>query len=512
MKRFLRSVLYAVFYGLTLTVAAHAGSVDVNDPAQGRFLDDWAEIYLSGQKIGYAHSTMAREGEYIDTAMTMMMQLGRVSQPVKISLVQRTREALSGAAIEFGSTMDMATMQIVTDGTIKDGRVTINTSQFGLMQSQTYDFPEGALMTWGVYRETILRGLESGTQYELKVYAPELRQDGGVVTHTRIGDKEEIEHDGKKILATRVTAIMETPMGTMETVQWLDDEGRALKSRIPAAGIGDLELIATDQKTALSDFVPPEMFMNTVVKADRSIDPKKLQRVLYRISAKDPTMRLGEFPSAGMQTVAKSTGDAVELVVERQHHQVRKEAGTTECPGGSDYLGSNLMINIEDPKLIELAKEAGAGETEPFALGDRLRRFVTDYVTTKSLNIGFASASEVGRNREGDCSEHGVLLAALGRLNGLPSRVVVGLAYVANLGGQEGVFGYHMWTQFFIDGRWIDFDAALRESDCSPTRIAFATSSLKDAGLAELSLPLLSKIGAIDIKIVEADTLAKESD
>lgn len=512
MKLLLRSILYAAFCGLAPTAAAHAEPVDVNDPAQGRFLEDWAEIHLSGQKIGYAHSTLARQGDHIDTAMTMMMQLGRVSQPVKISLVQRTRETLSGTPIEFGSTMDMATMQIVTDGSIKDGRVTINTSQFGLNQSQTYDYTEGALMTWGVYRESILRGFESGTQYELKVYAPELRQDGGVVTRTLVGDKEEIEHDGKKILATRVVAMMETPIGTMETVQWVGADGRALKSRIPAAGIGDLELIATDQKTALTDFVPPEMFMNTVVKADRNIDPKKLQRVLYRISAKDPSVSLGELPSAGMQTVAKSTADTVELVVERQRHQVRPEAGTTDCPGRSDYLGANLMINIEDPKLIELAKEAAAGETEPFELSDRLRRFVTDYVTTKSLNIGFASASEVGRNREGDCSEHGVLLAALGRLNDLPSRVVVGLAYVANLGGQEGVFGYHMWTQFFIDGRWIDFDAALRESDCSPTRIAFATSSLKDAGLAELSLPLLSKIGAIDIKIVEVDKLAEEAD
>jgi hypothetical protein len=62
-----------------------------------------------------------------------------------------------------------------------------------------------------------------------------------------------------------------------------------------------------------------------------------------------------------------------------------------------------------------------------------------------------------------------------------------------------------MWTQFWIDGRWYDFDAALRETECSPARIAFATSSLKDAGLAELSLALLSTIGAIDLEILEVE-------
>ena len=163
------------------------------------------------------------------------------------------------------------------------------------------------------------------------------------------------------------------------------------------------------------------------------------------------------------------------------------------------------MINTADPELIALAKRAAGGETEPFALADKLRRFVSDYVEDKNLNVAFATASEVCRNKEGDCSEHAVLLAALGRLNGLPSRVVAGVAYASVFGGQRNVFVYHMWTQFLIKGEWIDLDAALRETVCSPARIALVTSSLKNAGLADLALPLISKIGAIEIDILEID-------
>jgi hypothetical protein len=126
-------------------------------------------------------------------------------------------------------------------------------------------------------------------------------------------------------------------------------------------------------------------------------------------------------------------------------------------------------------------------------------------VHSKSLGIGFATASEVARNKEGDCSEHGVLLAALARLNGLPSRVAVGLAYVPGFAGQKDVFGYHLWTQVFIDGRWLDVDAAIPETECSPIRIAMATSSLKNTGLVDLSLPLLSRIGTIAIEIVDVE-------
>ncbi len=255
--------------------------------------------------------------------------------------------------------------------------------------------------------------------------------------------------------------------------------------------------------------------MKTVIKAKKAIDAKSTNRVKYRVRATKPDIDLTELPATGMQTLAEQTDHWVELIVERQRHKpVKPQAsaagdspgtGRLEADQLAEYLESNLMINTADPKLIDLARRAAGGETEPYALVDKLRRFVTDYVEAKTLNVGFATASEVCRTKEGDCSEHSVLLAALGRLNRLPSRVVVGLAYVQAFGGQDHIFGYHMWTQFYIDGRWIDVDAALKETVCSPTRIAFAASSLKNTGLADLSLPLLFKIGAIDIDILEIE-------
>ena len=54
--------------------------------------------------------------------------------------------------------------------------------------------------------------------------------------------------------------------------------------------------------------------------------------------------------------------------------------------------------------------------------------------------------------------------------------------------------------------------AALSESECSPTRIAFATSSLQNAGLADLSLPLLARIGAIRIEVESVEPISPPSD
>lgn len=483
-----------------------AGAVDPADPPEGRFYDDWAEIYLAGRKIGYAHSTLTRQANLIRTNSVMKMELGRGRQPISIGMQQGTTETLAGIPVEFVSSMDMATIRMETRGIVAEGRMSITTSQYGMEQVHTLDFPTGALMPWGFYRETLRRGFEPGTKYQVQVYAPELRLDGAVTATTEIGGRESFTHRNKSISGQKVIVAMETPVGTMETISWVDQEGRPLKTKVSAPGLGDLEVITTDQATALGDFLPPELFLKTVIRIDRKIDAKTARRIKYRISAKDEKVDLRQLPSTEMQTVGIRTANAVELTVTRQAHEPAKSGRSNGSePDLSEYVDANLMINTDDPKLIALAEQAARGETEPFALADKLRRFVTDYVTSKNLNIGFATASEVCRTREGDCSEHGVLLAALGRLNGLPSRVAVGLAYVPHMGGYDHVFGYHLWTQFHIDGRWVDFDAALRESDCSPTRIAFATSSLKNAGLADLSIPLLSKIGAIEIEVLEID-------
>ena len=291
----------------------------------------------------------------------------------------------------------------------------------------------------------------------------------------------------------------------MELVSWVDKNGNARVAKLPAAGLGDMVLVTSNEAAALGDYVPPEIFMTTTIPAKQSIDFKKADRITYRLSAKPGVGELAaleDMPQTDSQRIVSNKDGSVNVIISRLPRKPGTKTATVDREALGEYLAANLMINIDDPKLEKIAKKAAKGAKDPYTIANNLRQFVTDYVTTKSLNVGFATASEVCRTREGDCSEHGVLLAALGRLNGLPSRVAAGLAYVPLFGNRDDIFGYHMWTQFWIDGKWVDYDAALRESDCSPIRITFAVSSLKSAGLADLSLPLLNRIGAIDLDVV----------
>jgi hypothetical protein len=125
-------------------------------------------------------------------------------------------------------------------------------------------------------------------------------------------------------------------------------------------------------------------------------------------------------------------------------------------------------------------------------------------MTAKNLATGFASAGEVAVTLSGDCTEHAVLLTALLRAAGIPARVVSGLLYVESFAGERDVFGYHMWTQAWIEGRWVDLDA-MGAGDFDATHIALATSPLDDQeDFLQVSTSLAPWMGALSIEVLAA--------
>ena len=77
--------------------------------------------------------------------------------------------------------------------------------------------------------------------------------------------------------------------------------------------------------------------------------------------------------------------------------------------------------------------------------------------------------------RQGDCTEHGVLLAALLRAKNIPARIDVGLVYVPKTQN----FWYHLWTEAFIDGRWIPLDATQVDGGIGADHLTLGRSNLK---------------------------------
>ncbi len=124
-----------------------------------------------------------------------------------------------------------------------------------------------------------------------------------------------------------------------------------------------------------------------------------------------------------------------------------------------------------------------------------------DAVSEKNFSHGFATAAEVAQSREGDCTEHAVLLAALARACGIPSRVAIGLVYVDRSGG----FGYHMWTEVYLDGQWIPLDGIMGTGGTSAAYLKLNDSSLDGASAYSSFLSVAQVLGQLKVSVLSAE-------
>jgi transglutaminase-like putative cysteine protease len=104
------------------------------------------------------------------------------------------------------------------------------------------------------------------------------------------------------------------------------------------------------------------------------------------------------------------------------------------------------------PLLAELHTTIGRQPTV-----EQLRGFVYDYITKKDLARAYDIASVIAARREGDCTEHAVLLAALLRAHGYVARVMNGLV-ILDVANRPQAFG-HAWVETADGGSWRVVDA-----------------------------------------------------
>ncbi|MDP1825655.1 MAG: transglutaminase-like domain-containing protein [Archangium sp.] len=122
------------------------------------------------------------------------------------------------------------------------------------------------------------------------------------------------------------------------------------------------------------------------------------------------------------------------------------------------HRADSWVMDFKEPIFTALWAEVQKQAGNKPSVAD-LVAFTGLHVSKKSLGRGFDLASKVAATREGDCSEHAVLLAALLRHYGFPARVMLGTVLV-NFNGAPAAFG-HAWVETFAKGAWKTADAIL---------------------------------------------------
>jgi transglutaminase-like putative cysteine protease len=159
------------------------------------------------------------------------------------------------------------------------------------------------------------------------------------------------------------------------------------------------------------------------------------------------------------------------------------------------WLDASFVIDHDEPDVAKLHAEFLARRL-PDSLRENLIAFTADVIEGSHYR-GWDFASTVARRREGDCTEHAVLLAALARRSGTPARVVVGVAIVPTPTGHEA-WG-HAWTELYEGGRWQLADSALATTSAEVRYVPY--------GLLENEGPgFMSSLGAMLTRSVQRVT------
>jgi hypothetical protein len=504
MPEFTKALIALCLLTLPSVAVSAAPAFDPENPPEGLFSQEWMEVYLLGQKVGYSTLTLRRDGDEITTVTKTLMEVKRGAVPMSFETQELTTETLAGEPLGFRAEINMSGQPVVQSGQVADGQLTLTQTQQGRAQSRQLPYPDGALMTWGLMRKTLDLPLEPGASFSAQMYSPSLSTDAALAVDYEVIGPETITLHGEKVPAWRALMTMKLGGSAIPTTIWTDENQRVLKTSANIMGM-PMEMVSATQEQAMKGFAPAEIFESNLITLNRAI-PADAQEVVYRVTVDGahPDLNL---PEGDYQKVERvGVGEFLVTVTRADHAQLPRTLPKLDMSVWGEYLEPNLILDTQDEKVVEVAHKIPGAAQDKVAQADQLRVVVSNYIDDKNLSVGFATASEVARDPQGDCSEHAVLLAAVGRVWGIPSRCVAGLVYLPQMKDASGqlldnVMGYHMWTQFYLGGQWVDFDAALAESECSPTRLALMTSSLQETSMSELGLALLDLIGQITVEV-----------
>jgi hypothetical protein len=295
----------------------------------------------------------------------------------------------------------------------------------------------------------------------------------------------------------------------------LDAAGRSVETTVDFPGLGEFRSRLADKAAAdlAYEAATFDLLVGTFVKTAAIARYDEVSRLVFTVRA-DADGGV-DLPSEGAQVARR---------IDARTQRVEVDVMRGSAPAAGDatderWLRATELLDFKsEPVRGLLAKAKLPKDGDAYRDAEALRRLVFRHLRRKDLATAFGSASEAARTQGGDCTEHAVLLAALLRAKGIPSRVASGLVYVPAMAGQGPGFGWHLWTQALVgapDGGkervWLDLDATLGGGGRGyhAAHILVATSDLAGGATDPAFARAVGMIGGVAIELDAANGGAK---
>jgi hypothetical protein len=482
--------------------AAVERAADASQSARAPADDVWEAFYLQGSKIGYGHTTvervLERGQEVVRTRSTNELAITRFGQRTAQHVTMETRETPEGRVLGFETRVDFGPAPTVVSGHVEGNVMTISVQTQGQRQTTRLAWSNDIRSFRAIEQSLAQRPMRPGENRSLRMLLPLVNVVADV--ELAASDREKTDLLGIEATLLRVESVARFPGGELASTLWVDDRGEVFKTSI--GGIGQ-DSFRTTRELAISpanEAKPFDLGFDLVVKVDPPLErPHELREVRYEVelAGADPAKTFAKGPTQSGRSLSKN---AAEITVRALRLADQPKVEDSSAKAAAEYTVANSVLQIDDPGVRKMAQQAKGEATAARDVAVALERYVHRVMTKKSFSQAFATAAEVAQSREGDCTEHAVLLAALLRACGTPSRVAIGLVYVEHAGG----FGYHMWTEAYVEGQWVPLDGIMGQGGTSAAYLKLADSSLEGASAYSSFLAVAQVLGQLRVRVLEA--------
>jgi hypothetical protein len=465
----------------------------------------WDAAYLDGNRAGYVHTStyeIDQGGQKVlRTTVDLTLTVKKFKDVIKLRGVTGNDELPDGTILgtfmrqQVGQNKELTIVGVVKGKQLElmlDGKA-------GVMKPAPWDDRAVSLFR----QQTLLadRKVRPGDKFSYLSFEPSVNLLVRMDVVVRDYEPVELPGNKNKVKLLRVETVPERLEGVKlpVLVQWLDDNLQPVRQDTDAPGLGQLTLIRTTRELATApgaEATLTDIGISQLLRLNRKIaNPYDTKAIVYRITLKGDDEAASAFVIDDRQRLIGNKGSTIEIQV-----LGGKTLGKAGAPKpGDEFLQSSYFITADDPKVKELARKAVGKEKDLLKKALAIEKWVNANMKGTSYEA-LAPASEVARNLEGDCTEFAMLMAAMCRAEGVPSRTAIGLIYADTKSGP--VMSFHMWTEVWVGDQWIGMDATLGKGRVSPAHLKITDHSWSDTRSLTPLLPLIRVLGKMQIEVV----------
>ncbi len=467
--------------------------------------ESWMGVYMEGVKVGYSHTretVFSSQGEeftrFISESWMKVSRLGGAA--VAIESAQESLYLGEESPIETVVRTKMSESEIVLKAEILADKILFRVGDKLVKES-----PYSEKFYLGVPVEKILRegNPEPGKTFTFPVLDPisyAIRE-----STVEIVGREDVLILGKRMslwhVRTEMTSIIPIVME-----EWIDEQGTIWKSISRTSFLTTTSIRMPKEKALEVSEENFDIAFSSIIRSNvRFENPQRVRAATFELRGLKPEI-VRDFPyDDGSQFFVESQ-EGISVI--RTSSQIFREEEAVFFPVKDEslqgYLQPTTFCQSDDPEIRAEARKIVGEERNAWRAAKKIAEWVRDEMEA-NYDVGFATATEILKNREGDCSEHTVIFVALCRAVGIPARAAVGIMY------GDGIFAYHMWPEVFV-GKWINLDAKWLAVDeetgeyfTDATHIKFGRSSLDDNIFEEMVKAVSEIIGKLDLQVLDFD-------